>query len=189
MPDDYQEITIPLPKPPSLNALYSGKHWSNRFGEKSSFGKQVKETLNSYDAFHADKISIHLRYNCRFDVDNTIVAIKFLADYLKSHGYIDDDTPRYFTAISSTFDNHLGKDEFVAKVCCWGYKLRDNDGAEAITAVLPSGGDDSSGNNKSVRTTAQRTRKTPARPRASRKNPAKVSNSPKGRAKRSKGGN
>jgi hypothetical protein len=117
------------------------------------------------------------------------VAIKFLADYLKSHGYIDDDTPRYFTAISSTFDNHLGKDEFVAKVCCWGYKLRDNDGAEAITTVLPSGGDDSSGNNKSVRTTAQRTRKTPARPRASRKNPAKVSNSPKGRAKRSKGGN
>lgn len=189
MSDDYQEITIPLPKPPSLNALYSGKHWSNRFGEKSAFGKQVQKTLHAYDAFHADKISIHLRYNCRFDVDNTIVAIKFLADYLKSNGYIDDDTPKYFTGISSTFDNCLGKDEFVAKVCCWGYKLRDNDGTEAITAVLPSSGDDSSGNDKPVRKAARRTRKTPARPRTSRKNPAKVSNSPKGRTKRSKGGN
>lgn len=185
---DYQEITIPLPKPPSLNALYSGKHWSSRFGEKSSFGKQVKETLRSYDAFHADKVSIHLRYNCRFDVDNTIVAIKFLADYLKSHGYIDDDTPKYFTAISSTFDNSLGRNEFLAKICCWGYKLRDDDGAKAITAVLYSDGDDSSSNNKPVRKTTRRTRPSTARPRASRKNPAKISNSPKGRAKRSKGG-
>lgn len=189
MPDEYQEITIPLPKPPSLNALYSGKHWSNRFSEKSSFGRQVHKTLHSYDSFHADKISIHLRYNCRFDVDNTIVAIKFLADYLKSNGYIDDDTPKYFTGISSTFDNHLGKDEFVAKVCCWGYKLRDNDGTEAITAVLPSSGDDSSGNDKPVRKTARRTGKAPARPRASRKNTTKVPSVTKGRAKRSKGGN
>lgn len=186
---EYQEITIPLPKPPSLNALYSGKHWSNRFSEKSAFGRQVQETLSSYDAFHADKVSIHLRYNCRFDVDNTIVAIKFLADYLKSNGYIDDDTPKYFTGISSTFDNSLGRNEFLAKVCCWGYKLRNDDGAKAITAVLSSDGDDSSSNNKPVRKATRRTRKAAPRQRASRKNPAKVSSSTKGRAKRSKGSN
>lgn len=189
MPDGYQEVTIPLPKPPSLNALYSGKHWSNRFGEKSSFGKEVKKTLDAYDKFHADKISIHLRYNCRFDVDNTIVAIKFLADYLKYNGYIDDDTPRYFTSISSTFDNSLGKNEFLAKVCCWGYKLRDDDGAKAITAVLSSDGNDSSGDNGPVRKTARRTRKTPARQRTSRKNSTKVSGGTKGRARRSPGSN
>jgi len=188
MYDEYQELTIPLPKPPSLNAFYSGKHWTNRFNEKSSFGKKVRETLLSFDSFHADKISIHLSYNCRFDVDNTIVAIKFLADYFKSNGYIDDDTPKYLTSISSTFNNGLGKDEFLAKVCCWGYKLREDDETATIEAVLYSDGDDSSLNDKSVRAASRPARKSPAKQRASGKAAAKISSGNKGRAKRSKGG-
>lgn len=184
MPDDYREITIPVPKPPSLNALYSGKHWSNRFGEKSSFGKQIKETLYAFDKFTASKISIHLRYNCRFDVDNTIVAIKFLADYLKSHGYIIDDTPKYFTAISSVYDNSLGKNEFIATIKCWGYQIVEDDQEPTIKTVSPSRRRRTQSDDGAVRTTARPPRKPVGRKRVSRKKTTKVPSVPKGRAQR-----
>lgn len=184
MPDDYREITIPVPKPPSLNALYSGKHWSNRFGEKSSFGKQIKQTLHDFDRFSASKISIHLRYNCRFDVDNTIVAIKFLADYLKSHGYIVDDTPKYFTAISSEYDNSLGKNEFIATIKCWGYKIVEDDQEPAIKAVPPSRRRRTQSNDGAVRKSARRTRTSNSRKRTGGEDAPKVPSVRKRRTKR-----
>ena len=184
MPDDYREITIPVPKPPSLNALYSGKHWSNRFGEKSSFGKEIKQTLHGFDRFTASKISIHLRYNCRFDVDNTIVAIKFLADYLKSHGYIVDDTPKYFTAISSEYDNSLGKNEFLATIKCWGYEIVEDDQEPTIKTVPPRRRRNPSSNNGAVRKTTRTAGKPSTRKRASGEDAPKVPNVRKRRTKR-----
>lgn len=184
MPDDYREITIPVPKPPSLNALYSGKHWSNRFGEKSSFGKEIKQVLNAYDKFAADKISIHLRYNCRFDVDNTIVAIKFLADYLKSHGYIVDDTPKYFTAISSEYDSSLGKNEFVATIKCWGYKIQDDDKEPIVKTVPPRRRRNASSSDGTVRKTTRRARPSNSKKRGYREDAPKVPVVRKRRTKR-----
>jgi len=70
-----------------------------------------------------ESMSIHVFYNCRYDVDNAICCSKFLADYLRNNGYIDDDSPRFFTSQSTAFDAEVAKDTFVAKIKAYGFKI------------------------------------------------------------------
>lgn len=70
-----------------------------------------------------DRFSVSVRYNCRYDVDNAIVCSKFLADYLRNNGYVDDDTPKYFFSQKTQYDETLGKDVFEVNIKCYGYKL------------------------------------------------------------------
>ena len=68
---------------------------------------------------------IDVTYNCRYDVDNAITCAKFLADYLRAEGYVEDDNPKFFTSQSTTYNPELNKDEFRAKIKCYGYKSRE----------------------------------------------------------------
>jgi Holliday junction resolvase RusA-like endonuclease len=70
-----------------------------------------------------ESMSIHVFYNCRYDVDNAICCSKFLADYLRNHGYISDDSPRFFTSQSTHYDASVAKDTFVAKIKAHGYEV------------------------------------------------------------------
>ena len=72
-----------------------------------------------------DRFAIDVQYNCRYDVDNAITCIKFLADYLRGDGYVIDDTPKYFFSQSTTFNKELNKDEFKATIRCYGYSPRE----------------------------------------------------------------
>lgn len=81
--------------------------------------------MDKLDKFSMDTMSIDVSYNCRFDVDNAICCCKFLADYLRNHGYIKDDSPKFFTSQSTKYDPSLDKDEFVAKIKCHGYRLAE----------------------------------------------------------------
>ena len=94
--EDYYEIVLQLPKPPSLNAFYAGRHWTSRTRAKESYFKSIEEELKEVPGFTAERFSLSVRYNCRFDVDNSIICIKFLADYLRNNDYVVDDTPKYF---------------------------------------------------------------------------------------------
>jgi hypothetical protein len=151
------EVVIYLPKPPSLNKLYAGEHWMSRYGDKAKYWKAIQVEMDKIPHFHADSISIHISYNSRFDVDNTIVAIKFLADYLRNHGYIDDDTTKYFTSISSTFDSGLPKGTFVARICCRGYKESTDDQRRTIAMLLHSSKQAPRTTRSNVRGTSRRT--------------------------------
>jgi hypothetical protein len=122
---EYNEITISLPKPPSLNKWYSGKHWSIRKKQKESYSASIKDQLERIDSFTMDRFAIDVQYNCRYDVDNAITCIKFLADYLRGDGYVTDDTPKYFFSQSTTFNQELNKDEFKATIRCYGYSTRE----------------------------------------------------------------
>jgi hypothetical protein len=93
---DYNEVTLTLPKPPSLNKWYSGKHWSIRKKQKESYSASIKDQLERIDKFTMDRFKVDVEYNCRYDVDNAITCVKFLADYLRGDGYVVDDTPKYF---------------------------------------------------------------------------------------------
>jgi len=70
-----------------------------------------------------ERFSISVRYNCRFDVDNAIVCSKFLADYLRNNGYVEDDTPSYFFSQKTEYDPELEKNTFIANIKCYGYKI------------------------------------------------------------------
>jgi|TARA_R100001460_G_scaffold85837_3_gene127154 hypothetical protein len=120
---EYNEVTISLPKPPSLNKWYSGKHWSVRKKQKETYCKAIKTQLESIDKFTMDRFKIDVEYNCRYDVDNAITCVKFLADYLRGDGYVGDDNTKYFFSQSTTYNPKLSKDEFKATVKCYGYKI------------------------------------------------------------------
>jgi hypothetical protein len=122
---DYNEVTLTLPKPPSLNKWYSGKHWSIRKKQKESYSASIKDQLERIDKFTMDRFKVDVEYNCRYDVDNAITCVKFLADYLRGDGYVVDDTPKYFFSQSTTFNQDLNKDEFKATIRCYGYSTRE----------------------------------------------------------------
>jgi hypothetical protein len=50
------------------------------------------------------------------------VCSKFLADYLRNNGYVDDDTPKYFFSQKTQFDSDVEKNMFVVILKCYGYK-------------------------------------------------------------------
>ena len=54
---EYNEVTIVLPKPPSLNKWYSGKHWAVRKKQKEiAEEKKQKERAEKFKkAFNLDK--------------------------------------------------------------------------------------------------------------------------------------
>ncbi len=119
----YEEIVIQLPKPPSLNKFYSGRHYAVRVKYKKEYWESIAEAIKNHDKFWVDSMEIHVRYNCRFDVDNAICCCKFLADYLRNHGYIHDDSPKFFTKQSTQYDPGVEKDKFVATIKGYGYKI------------------------------------------------------------------
>jgi len=122
---EYNEVTLTLPKPPSLNKWYSGKHWAIRKKQKETYSEAIKDELQTIDAFTMDRFAIDVQYNCRYDVDNAITCVKFLADYLRGDGYVVDDNTKYFFSQSTTFNPELNKDEFRATIKCYGYSIRE----------------------------------------------------------------
>ena len=122
---EYNEVTLTLPKPPSLNKWYSGKHWAIRKKQKETYSEAIKDELQTIDAFTMDRFAIDVQYNCRYDVDNAITCVKFLADYLRGDGYVADDNTKYFFSQSTTFNPELNKDEFRATIKCYGYSIRE----------------------------------------------------------------
>lgn len=123
--DSTNEIELSLPKPPSLNAFYSGKHWSARKKHKDTYKAVLLEAFERYDDFTADQYEINVEYNARYDVDNAIMCAKFVSDYLKDYGYVVDDTPKYFIKQSSKFNKNLNKNEFLCHIKLYGYRLRE----------------------------------------------------------------
>jgi hypothetical protein len=109
-------LEIPLLKPPSLNAYYSGGHWTKRKKAKDIYLADVTSFFDKYDAFNAKKFEIHLTYNGRYDCDNAIIAIKFLADSITALGIAKDDSKKYFQKMSIKVDTNLPSDTYTARV-------------------------------------------------------------------------
>jgi hypothetical protein len=171
--NNYNEIEISIPKPPSLNQLYAGKFWTFRHREKEKYFNGLSTALEGHDKWSTDRFAIHLRYNSKFDVDNSVVAVKFLADYLRYNGYVIDDTPKHFLELRITFDAELKKDQYIAKIICYNYNLiqnnNDNDIRATKPSVLHSDLEDISGERGTVRRPTRSKRKPAARPKAGKR--------------------
>ena len=91
-----KEIEINLGKVPSLNSFYSGSHWTKRKRAKDAALQEIKEQLgyNTAPAYRSFRVTAYVRY--RYDLDNSIIAVKFSSDALKTLGWIIDDSPKYF---------------------------------------------------------------------------------------------
>lgn len=122
---DYVEIELELPKPPSLNKIYAGKHWAVRKKYKDDYKKECQKQLEKLDDFVCDRIQFYITYNSRLDIDNGILVSKFLADTLVSEGIIKDDNPKYYDKVTLEYDLGLPKNTYVVKIKCFGYTIVD----------------------------------------------------------------
>jgi len=112
-------LTISLPKPISLNEYYSGKHWSARSKSTKDARRKVKYLLleQGKPLFDIDHYTIELRSNARTDIDNRIMAIKWLNDCLeKDLNWISSDSPKIFKSFSITQHDEMKLNHFVAKI-------------------------------------------------------------------------
>lgn len=109
-------LEIPLLKPPSLNAYYAGGHWTKRKKAKDLYLANIKSFFEDYDEFNAKTFRIDLTYNSRYDCDNAIIAVKFLADSITHLNIVKDDSKKYFQEMSIKVDLSLPNDTFIAKV-------------------------------------------------------------------------
>jgi len=114
--DNYTDITLELPKPPSLNKIYAGKHWAVRKKYKDDYKKICAEALSKYDSFVAEEFYFDISYNSRLDIDNGILVSKFLADTLVSEGIIQDDSPKYYKKVSIRYDQDLPKNTYIVRI-------------------------------------------------------------------------
>ena len=120
-------IQIILPKPPSLNAYYAGRHFMVRKKHKEVYWRHIAAALAPLGKFRLERFSIAVRYNCSYDVDNAICCSKFLADYLRNHGHVPDDTPKYYLSQETRFDGSLPKEQFLVTITSHGQKGTEQD--------------------------------------------------------------
>ena len=118
------EIILTLPKPPSLNKIYAGKHWAVRKKYKDDYKAECIKALEEYDAFTCEAFRLDIRYNSRLDIDNGILVSKFLSDTLVEVGCIADDGPKYFKEVRIRFDEEVEKNHYITTIKCQNYKLR-----------------------------------------------------------------
>ena len=110
------QITLILPKPPSLNMIYAGKHWAVRKKYKDDYKAICCEALSEYDKFTAEEFHFNISYNSRLDIDNGILVSKFLADTLVSQGIVKDDSPKYYKQVKITYDKEIPKNTYVVEI-------------------------------------------------------------------------
>ena len=106
-----KEIVLTLGKVPSLNSFYAGSHLTKRKKAKDAALETIKEQLgyNTGAAYNSFRVTAYVRY--RYDLDNSIIAIKFTSDALKTLGWIKDDSPKYFRRLSMVWTEQVPKDK------------------------------------------------------------------------------
>lgn len=119
------EITLELPKPPSLNQFYAGRHFTVRQKYKKEYFAALEKAFEGYNEFTAESFDINVLHNSRYDTDNCILAVKFTADYLRHRGFVKDDTKKYFKKLSIKVDEDLEKTVFKVKIKLYGYQTNE----------------------------------------------------------------
>jgi hypothetical protein len=119
---DIVDIVIDLPKPPSLNMIYAGKHWAVRKKYKDDYKKIIRERLEEIDGFTCETYSLDIRYNSRLDIDNGILVSKFLSDTLVEDGCVQDDSPKYFKEVRIRYDKEVEMNHYIVTIKCKNYK-------------------------------------------------------------------
>jgi hypothetical protein len=116
--NSWTEIELRLPKPPSLNKIYAGKHWAVRKKYKDDYKAICTEALAHYDKFTCEGFRMDISYRSRLDIDNGILVSKFLADTLVALEVVKDDNPKYYDKVTIRYDEDLEKDTYLVKLMC-----------------------------------------------------------------------
>ena len=119
----FHTVEVSLPKPPSLNEYYAGKHWTSRKRKTDAAREAVCVLLKEQQPpqMEVELYKIYLRSNGRTDIDNRIIAVKTLNDAMeKDLGWIPSDNPSVFKGLNIVQDDSLGKNEYLATITFYG---------------------------------------------------------------------
>ena len=109
-------IIVKLAKVPSLNQFYSGMHWSKRDKITNLLKLDILSQLSNYPKVKYEKISVTLRCNYRYDIDNSIMAVKFALDVFRRWGGVKDDSPKYLEQVTLIVDKSLPRDTALVEI-------------------------------------------------------------------------
>lgn len=118
-------LAIRMPKPKSLNVAYAGQHWTKRKGSTDKYREAVCFLLleQGKPTFEVETYQLMLVSNGRTDIDNRIMAIKYLNDAMeKDLKWIPNDGPKVFREFTVRQDDALERDEFVMHITFYGRK-------------------------------------------------------------------
>ena len=106
-----KELIVTLGKVPSLNSFYAGSHWTKRKKAKDATFEEIKQQLgfNKAAAYNSFRVIANVRY--RYDLDNSIIAVKFTSDALKTLGWVIDDSPKYFRSCLLVWTEQIPRDK------------------------------------------------------------------------------
>jgi len=106
-----KELIVTLGKVPSLNSFYAGSHWTKRKKAKDAIFEEIKQQLgiNKAAAYNSFRVVANVRY--RYDLDNSIIAVKFTSDALKTLGWVIDDSPKYFRSCLLVWTEQIPRDK------------------------------------------------------------------------------
>jgi hypothetical protein len=86
---------------------------------KRSIAVRCCNNCNNLTSTSFSTFSINCRVHYRYDLDNSVMAIKFALDAFKQWGGVKDDSPKYVDRIKMTYDPSLPKD--TAEIIFEGY--------------------------------------------------------------------
>ena len=101
---------VVIGKVPSLNAFYASKHWTVRKNAKDKHCDEVLAQLYTMDCVPIHQVHITCLVNYRYDVDNSIMAVKFALDAFKTWGGVKDDSRTYVQSLKMVHDKSIPKD-------------------------------------------------------------------------------
>ena len=109
---DTRQLTykIVVGKVPSLNAFYASRHWTVRKKAKDLHCDEVLAQLYAMDCVQITDVHITCLVNYRYDVDNSIMAVKFALDAFKTWGGVKDDSRTYVQSLKMVHDKSIPKD-------------------------------------------------------------------------------
>jgi hypothetical protein len=131
--DNLLELELTLPKPPSLNAFFNGKHWGGKVKMKKEFTVYCESELDKYDDFYFESYEIHIRYNTRHDVDNVILVSKFLSDTLVDRGMVKDDGNKFYKRLDIRVDKDIPKNTCLVNLKCYNARAKEDDESKELS--------------------------------------------------------
>lgn len=111
-----------MPKCPSLNDYYGGKHWAARKKDVDAIKKDIALRLLEKHPIPkgVSRFTVSLIGNVRLDIDNRIVYVKLLVDALRAGGYVVEDSPKHFFHMDIDHNADLPAGQIKARITLYG---------------------------------------------------------------------
>ena len=102
----------------STNVAYSGG-WKVRWQRTTALKATFKSLLLPHKHHNFHTFKIFLRYNGKFDIDNTSATIKIFVDAMKEMGMIKEDDTKNFQKLTILYDPTIDNPSFIFEVEEW----------------------------------------------------------------------